>query len=63
MPDFVNSGLLRIARQRKGFAQGEAAERIGVPQVTLSRYETGTSHPSDEFLKQAGLIYEVPAFF
>ncbi len=63
MPEYVNSGLLRIARERKGFPQGEAAERIGVQQGNLSRYETGTAIPSDDFLKKAALVYELPVSF
>src|SRR3954454_18074984 len=63
MNDYVNNGLLRIARLRNGLSQGEAAERIGVPQVTLSRYENAVSVPNDEFVDRASLIYELPISF
>ncbi|MGY4572283.1 XRE family transcriptional regulator [Bradyrhizobium sp. USDA 3256] len=64
MSEFVNSGLLRIARQRLGFSQGEAAERLGVPQVALSRYENAVAAPPDEFIARASSIYDLPiAFF
>jgi Zn-dependent peptidase ImmA (M78 family)/transcriptional regulator with XRE-family HTH domain len=63
MAEYVNSGLLRIARQRLGFSQGEAAERLGVPQVTLSRYENAVAIPPDEFTARAASIYDMPISF
>ena len=63
MPGYVNSGLLRIARQRLGLAQGEAAERLAVPQVTLSRYENAVAAPPDEFIARAAMAYDMPIEF
>lgn len=63
MPEGFNSGLLRLARQRLGLAQGEAAERLGVPQVTLSRYETGAAMPNNEFVARAADVYGLPVSF
>jgi Zn-dependent peptidase ImmA (M78 family) len=63
MAAFVNSGLLRIARQAKGFSQGEAAAKLNVPQVTLSRYENAISSPTDEFLNRVAVIYDLPTSF
>jgi Zn-dependent peptidase ImmA (M78 family) len=63
MADNVNYGLLRIARQRQGLAQGEAARRLGVPQVTLSRYENGVSAPNDDFVRKASGLYDLPESF
>jgi Zn-dependent peptidase ImmA (M78 family)/DNA-binding XRE family transcriptional regulator len=63
MAEYVNNGLLRIARQRLGFSQGEAAERLGVPQTTLSRYETGVAIAPDEFIARAASIYDMPISF
>ncbi len=59
----VNHGLLRLARQRKGFPQGEAATRLGIPQVSLSRYENGVSSPNAEFVKRASAVYDLPETF
>ena len=56
MGEFVNNGLLRIARQRIGLSQGDAAERLSVPQTALSRYETGIAIPSDEFIARARML-------
>lgn len=63
MPEFVNSALLRVARQRLGFAQGEAAEKLLIPQVTLSRYENAVAVPPDDFIARASGIYDMPISF
>ncbi len=60
---FVNSGLLRVARQSLGLSQGEAASKINIPQVTLSRYENAVAIPSPEVLVRAAQIYDVPVSF
>jgi Zn-dependent peptidase ImmA (M78 family)/transcriptional regulator with XRE-family HTH domain len=59
----VNHGLLRIARQHKGVSQGEAARGLGIPQVTLSRYENGVTHPGEEFIGKASILYDLPDSF
>lgn len=59
----VNGGMLRIARQRKGFQQGEAANRLGVAQATLSRAENGIIEPSDDLLDRAVFVYGLPRSF
>lgn len=59
----VNSGLLRLARQRNGFSQGEAAERLGIPQVNLSRYENAAAIPPDDFIQRAATVYDLPVSF
>lgn len=63
MGDFVNNGLLRIARQRLGFSQGEAAQKLVLPQTTLSRFETGVAIPTDEFIARASSVYDMPISF
>lgn len=60
---FVNSGLLRIARQSIGLSQGEAATRLGLTQVMLSRYENGIATPNNEVLSKASQVYDVPISF
>lgn len=59
----VNGGMLRIARQCRGFQQGEAAERLGVAQATLSRAENGIIDPSDELIDGAAVVYDFPRTF
>jgi Zn-dependent peptidase ImmA (M78 family)/transcriptional regulator with XRE-family HTH domain len=63
MTNYVNNGLLRVARQRNGFSQGEAADRLGIPQVTLSRYENAVAIPNDYFVSLAAAIYDLPVSF
>jgi Zn-dependent peptidase ImmA (M78 family)/transcriptional regulator with XRE-family HTH domain len=63
MAEFVNSALLRVARQRLGFSQGEAAEKLSVPQVTLSRYENSVAVPPDEFIARVAGVYDMPISF
>jgi len=38
--------LLRVARRRAGLTQRELAGRMGRPQSTIGRWETGTREPS-----------------
>lgn len=56
--------MLRLARQRKGLTQKEAATRMGIPQPVLSRLENGLAEPDTALLMKASQVYEVPeAFF
>jgi Zn-dependent peptidase ImmA (M78 family)/transcriptional regulator with XRE-family HTH domain len=63
MANYVNTGLLRVARQKNGLSQGEAAERLGIPQVTLSRYENAVAVPGEDFIARAASVYDFPASF
>lgn len=56
--------MLRLARQRKGFTQKQAAAKLGIVQPVLSRYENAVSEPDDRFLLKASQVYDLPrAFF
>jgi Zn-dependent peptidase ImmA (M78 family) len=56
--------MLRLARQRIGFTQKDAAARLGIIQPVLSRYENGISDPDEAFLLKASKVYDLPrAFF
>ncbi len=56
--------MLRLARQRTGFTQKDAASRLGIVQPVLSRFENGLSEPDADFLGAASRVYDVPrAFF
>lgn len=59
----ANGAMLRLARQRKGFHQTDAAARLGVEQPILSRMENGFADIRDEILVRASLVYEVPQSF
>jgi Zn-dependent peptidase ImmA (M78 family)/DNA-binding XRE family transcriptional regulator len=56
--------MLRLARQRLGFTQKDAADRLDVTQPVLSRFENGIADPDATFLTKAGRVYDLPqAFF
>jgi Zn-dependent peptidase ImmA (M78 family)/transcriptional regulator with XRE-family HTH domain len=63
MPEQVNGGLLRVARQRQGLQQGGAAIRLSIPQVTLSRYENGASLTPPDIAARAAALYQLPISF
>lgn len=62
MVDF-NGDMLRLARQRKGFHQTEAASRLKVTQPLLSRYENKLAIPREDFITLAAQAYEVKRSF
>jgi Zn-dependent peptidase ImmA (M78 family)/transcriptional regulator with XRE-family HTH domain len=55
--------MLRLARQRKGFTQKQAAAKLGIVQPVLSRYENAVSDPDDALLLKASLVYDLPPKF
>jgi Zn-dependent peptidase ImmA (M78 family)/transcriptional regulator with XRE-family HTH domain len=55
--------MLRLARQRLGFTQKAAAERLGIPQPVLSRFENGAAETDNAFLMKASQVYQVPVSF
>jgi transcriptional regulator with XRE-family HTH domain len=59
----INGAMLRIARQRKGFHQTEAAERLGVDRSLLSRIENGFSDAREEVLAKAETVFDLPRSF
>jgi Zn-dependent peptidase ImmA (M78 family)/transcriptional regulator with XRE-family HTH domain len=56
-------GMLRLARQRKGFHQKDAAPLLGIEQPLLSRIENDLALPAEEILQRAERIYELPRSF
>lgn len=59
----INGDMLRLARQRKGFRQIEAARRLGIEQSVLSRIENGMAEPRDSLIVRASSAYELPTSF
>lgn len=55
--------MLRLARQRMGFTQKEAASKLSVVQPVLSRFETGVADPDETFLQKAATVYDLPRPF
>lgn len=44
MNQYVTGGTIRKLRERKNLTQSQLAERIGVSDKTVSKWETGVSH-------------------
>ncbi|RWK94993.1 MAG: ImmA/IrrE family metallo-endopeptidase [Mesorhizobium sp.] len=55
--------MLRLARQRRGIRQNEAAQRLGISPTDLSRIENDAKEPSLSFLEKAAGEFGVPAEF
>lgn len=51
---------LRALRERQGWSQKEAAERLGIPQTTLSTYEKRRGWNDEKFCRKAASLYGVP---
>ena len=43
---------LALARAQKGFSQRKLAQKIGIPQSALARFETGKINPTLSFLQK-----------
>lgn len=51
---------LEAARVNAGLTQTEAAEAIGVSQVTISNWETGKTSPKMSIVPTIADLYKVP---
>jgi len=49
----LDGSLVRVARLRAGLTQRELAARLGLPQSSVARWESGARHPSVESLQSA----------
>lgn len=58
-----NHHMLTLARDSRGVTQSELADKIGMGQGTLSKYETGVLEAPDEFATDAGAALNYPASF
>jgi Zn-dependent peptidase ImmA (M78 family)/transcriptional regulator with XRE-family HTH domain len=60
----ANGAMLRLARQRRGLHQKDAAPMLGVEQPLLSRVENDLAAATDDILRRAEATYRIPqAFF
>ena len=46
----INSEMIILAREARGYTQNELSELLGIAQGTLSKIEKGIQFPSDEFV-------------
>lgn len=51
---------LRVAREKAGFTQKEAADVLKISPDTLRNYETGKSQPDVQMIKKIEALYHVP---
>jgi Zn-dependent peptidase ImmA (M78 family)/transcriptional regulator with XRE-family HTH domain len=59
-----NGDMLRLARQRRGFQQTDAARALGIDQSMLSRFENGLVDVREDLISKAAKVYDLPeAFF
>lgn len=59
----ANGDMLRLARQRKGFPQTDAAKRLEIDQSLLSRMENGVAEIREDVLLRAEALYGMPRSF
>jgi Zn-dependent peptidase ImmA (M78 family) len=58
-----NADMLRVARQLRGFQQGDAAARLGVSQAMLSRIENKLAGVGEDLIESAASVYNLPSSF
>lgn len=54
------SALLRAYRKGEGWAQPEAASRLGISKQMISQYETGKAYPSIREACRIATVLEIP---
>ncbi|QUS39577.1 ImmA/IrrE family metallo-endopeptidase [Tardiphaga alba] len=59
----ISGAMLRLARQRRGIRQNEAALKLSVSPSDLSRIENDAKEPSQVFLAKASKVFGVPDEF
>lgn len=50
-------GRLKKARNARGLTQVEAAEKVGIDDTTISKYENNKSEPDNETLNKLSTLY------
>ncbi len=58
-----NTGLLRVARQARGWSQAELSRNSGVSQANLSKLENGLIGPTDEVVDRVASALRFPESF
>jgi len=63
MSDMGNADMMRVARQLRGFQQGDAAQRLSISQAMLSRIENKLAAFTSDLIDRAAAVYELPRTF
>lgn len=63
MAGSLNTGLLRVARQARGWSQAELARQSGVSQANLSKLENGLIGPTEDVLDRIADSLQFPVTF
>ena len=53
---------LRTARVSRGLTQLQLAERVGLKEIEISRYETGRSQPDPDTKRRIAETLQMPAY-
>jgi transcriptional regulator with XRE-family HTH domain len=61
-PEMAMNNRLRAARVLKGLTQLQLAERVGVKEIEISRFETGRAQPGAAMKERISEALEKPAF-
>jgi DNA-binding XRE family transcriptional regulator len=60
--NMAENNRLKAARVLVGMTQLQLAEKVGVKEITVSRFETGRSAPNDETKRRIVAVLHKPAF-
>ena len=63
MSDVLNTGLLRMARQTRGWSQAELSRHSGVSQANLSKLENSLIGPTEEVIDRVSGALGYPKSF
>jgi Zn-dependent peptidase ImmA (M78 family)/DNA-binding XRE family transcriptional regulator len=59
----VNSEMIKLAREARGFSQGELCEKLTVAQGTVSKIENRMMECSDDLLEKLSTVLKYPVSF
>ncbi|MDD3588256.1 MAG: ImmA/IrrE family metallo-endopeptidase [Thermoguttaceae bacterium] len=58
-----NASCLKLVREQRGWSQKEVAEKLGIKQSALSKYEHGAIEPDLEMRKKIAGLFDYPVEF
>jgi Zn-dependent peptidase ImmA (M78 family)/transcriptional regulator with XRE-family HTH domain len=60
MSELYNGAMITLARESRGLTQTDLARKVGVPQGTISKAESGTLHLNKELVERVGAALQYP---